>query len=61
MPAGMSAVLAWLVARRAWHWLIRSGLIRPDPVRSGPVRSGLMRRLTPVSGSVLVDPVAAEA
>ena len=56
MPAGMSAVLAWLVARRAWHWLIRSGLIRPDPVRSG-----LMRRLTPVSGSVLVDPVVAEA
>jgi len=62
MPTGMSAVLAWIGARRASH-----GLFRSDPVRSGPVRSGLVRAdpggvvLTPVSGSVLVDPVAAEA
>jgi hypothetical protein len=47
MPTGMSAVLAWMGARRASH-----GLFRSDP-------GGVI--LTPVSGSVLVDPVAAEA
>jgi hypothetical protein len=38
MPTGMSAVLAWMGARRASHGLVRAG-----PVRSGPGWSGLIR------------------
>ena len=57
MPTGMSEVLAWIGARRASHGLVRAGPIRSGLIRADP--GGVV--LTPVSGSVLVDPVAAEA
>jgi len=34
MPTATSAVLAWMGARRASHWLVRAG------AEQGPVREG---------------------